>query len=178
MPHKIVLYNSNLHLLSFLTIALLYLLGARVEVKWWLASAQLQDHCPPHNRCHRVGLDRSLKQQSALLFSFLFETLFALACVSMSVAMWRSTQTPARLASLKKAEFLAAHQSLSWLDSYALMKWTYQLLSRQCANLTDEPECGQPAKQIYMRRYRYCTYRHKKLGSFPFGKRCPSGRQL
>lgn len=132
----------------------------------------------PRNRCHRVGLDHSPKQQSALLFSFLLETLFALACVSMSVAMWRSTQTPARRGSLKKAELLAAHQSPSRLDSYALMKRTDQLLSRQCASLTDEPECGQPATQIHMRRYRYCMYRHNKLGSFQFGKRCPSGRQL
>lgn len=35
MPCRIALCSGYLHLLSFLTIVLLYLVGARVKVKWW-----------------------------------------------------------------------------------------------------------------------------------------------
>lgn len=45
------------------------------------------------NHCHKVDLDGSLKYQSALLFSLLFEIFFALVCVSMSMVMWYATQT-------------------------------------------------------------------------------------
>lgn len=108
------------------------------------------------NRRHKVGLDRRLEYQSALLFSFLFEILFALACVSMSVVMWCAAQTgvAGRLASLEKEGLLAAHQSPSPLDSYALVKRTDQLLGGQSASLTDGPGCGQPAKHIHTCRWR------------------------
>jgi len=59
-----------------------------------------------------------------------------------------------RLASLEKEGLLAAHQSPSRLDSYALVKWTGQLLGGQSASLTDGPECGQPAKHIHTCRCR------------------------
>ena len=71
------------------------------------------------NRCRKVGLDRSLKYQPALLFSFLFEIFFALACVSMSVVMWCATQTWVVLGGLppwrKKGSWLPtkAHHGLT-----------------------------------------------------------------
>lgn len=55
-----------------------------------------------------------------------------------------------RLASVEKEGLLAAHQSPSWLDSYALVERTDQLLGGQSASLADGPECGQPAKRIHM----------------------------
>lgn len=109
------------------------------------------------NHRHKVGLDRRLKYQSALLFSFLFEIFFALACVSMKrghVVCNTTLSCAGRLASLEKEGLLAAHQSPSRIDSYALVKWTNQLLGGQSASRTDGPECGQPGKHIHTCRCR------------------------
>lgn len=133
---------------------------------WLVPELKLNDGWPVlshssivyRNHCHKVGLDHKLKYQSALLFSFLFEIFFALACVSMSVVMWYATQPWVALGGLppwrKKEGLLAAHQSPSRLDSYTLVKRTDQLLGGQSASLTDGPECGQPAKYIHTCRCR------------------------
>lgn len=92
MPHRIALYSGYLHLLSRLTITLLYLIGAKVKRSdGWPVLSHSSIVC--HNHLHKVGLDHSLKYQSALLFSFPFEIFFALACVPMVVLLWCATQT-------------------------------------------------------------------------------------
>lgn len=131
-------------------------------------------------RNHKVGLDGSLKEQAALLCSSPFEALFALARLSMSLPGWlcrTNGSCAARLAAPKKeAGLLAAHQSPSRLDSYALMKRTDQLLGGQSASPADGPECGQPAKRLHTCRRRDCMYGCNKWGSFQFGKGCPNER--
>lgn len=149
---------------------------------WLVPKSKLNDGWPvlghsiivQYNHLHKVGLDHSLKYQSAPLF---FLLCFGVRASGRApVVCHTNLSGTGSLSCLGKGGLLAAHQSPSLPDSSALVKWADRRLGGQSASLADGPECGQPAEPYMCVDVDNCMYGHNKEGSLQFEKRCRSER--
>lgn len=79
LPRRIALCGGCLHLLNFLSAALLYLSGTRVKVKCRLGCA------PPHSHCPQESQSRSWRQPEGAGSSPLFFPLWSALCFGTPV---------------------------------------------------------------------------------------------